>query len=99
VIADLGNAAPVEHHDAIGVLDGGQAMGDDEGGAALAQGVERLLDLAFRLGVKRRGRFVQNQDRRILQQGAGDGDALALAADSRAPFSPIRVSRPSAIPG
>ena len=58
-------------------------MGDDEGGAALAQGVERAFDLGFGLGIERARRFVQDQDRRVFQDGAGDGDALAFAARER----------------
>ena len=34
----------------------------------------------FTLGVEGAGGFVQQQDRRVDQQGAGDGQALALAA-------------------
>ncbi len=30
--------------------------------------------------IERRGRFVEQDDRRVLEKGAGDGDALALAA-------------------
>ena len=74
----LDEATTVEHHDPVGGFDGGQAMGDDEGGAALTQGVERLLDFAFGVGVQRGGGFIENQDGRVLEQGAGDGDALAL---------------------
>ena len=38
--------------------------------------LDRRLDLA----VERRGRLVQHQDRRVLEDDAGDGDALTLAA-------------------
>ena len=44
------------------------------------QAVERLLDHRLVLGVDRRQRLVEHQDRRVAQQRAGDGDALALAA-------------------
>ena len=49
----------------------------------LAQPVERPLDAGFRLDVERAGGLVEDQDRRVLQDGAGDGDALALAARER----------------
>ena len=55
-------------------------MGQDQGGAAGHQAVERLLDHRLVLGIDRGQRFVQHQDRGIAQQGAGDGDALPLAA-------------------
>ena len=42
--------------------------------------IERLADLGFADRVEVRGGLVQDQDRRILQQGAGDRDALTLAA-------------------
>ena len=41
---------------------------------------ERPLDPRFGFGVQRAGRLVEDQDRRILENGAGDRDALALAA-------------------
>ena len=50
------------------------------GGAAPHQIVERRLDGALAFGVQRAGRFVEQQDRRILQDGAGYGEPLALAA-------------------
>ena len=42
--------------------------------------VERRLDLALGVAVERRGRLVEDEDRRRLEDGAGDGDALLLAA-------------------
>ena len=40
---------------------------------------ERLLDRLLRLRVHGGGRLVQDQDARVVQDGAGDGDALLLA--------------------
>jgi hypothetical protein len=34
----------MQHKDAIGVADGRETMGDDDGGAALAQPTERIED-------------------------------------------------------
>jgi hypothetical protein len=42
--------------------------------------VQRALDFALGMGVERRGRLVQQKDRRILQDRARNGDALLLAA-------------------
>ncbi len=47
------------------------------------QPVEGGLDLALALGVEGRGGLVEEQDRRVLQDGARDRDALALAARER----------------
>ena len=55
-------------------------MGDHQGGAIPGDAVEGVLDVLFGVAVERRGRLVQQQDRRPLQDGAGDGDALLLAA-------------------
>ena len=49
-------------------------------GAPLGDVVERLLDRRLGAAVERAGRLVEDQDRRVLEQGAGDGDALLLAA-------------------
>src|SRR5690606_27843162 len=75
------NDAPLVHHDQpVHFGDGRQAMGDGDDRFALHQLVEVFLDRGFDFGVQRRGSFVENQDRRILEHDAGDGDALALAA-------------------
>ena len=42
--------------------------------------VERVLHEAFALAVERAGGLVEDEDGRVFQDGAGDGDALALAA-------------------
>ncbi len=78
--AHLDDALVLQHHDQVGVADGGEAVGDDDGGAALHQPFQRLLDQELGLGVHRRGGLVQHQDRRIFEDGAGDGQALLLPA-------------------
>ena len=42
--------------------------------------IEFVLDVSLGVAVERRGRFVEQQDRRAFENGAGDGDALLLAA-------------------
>ena len=42
--------------------------------------VDRFLDACLGLDVERAGRLVEHEDRRVLQDRAGDRDALALAA-------------------
>ena len=80
VAAGLGDAAFVDHQNAVGVDHAGQAVGEDQRGASPHQAVERLLDDRLVAGVDRRERLVEHQDRRVAQQRPGDGDALALAA-------------------
>ena len=78
------NLALVHHAYLGGVFDGGEAVGYDEGSAVLHQVVEGLLDQKFRLRVEGRSGFVEDEYRRILEDGAGYGDALALAAGETA---------------
>ncbi len=78
--AALDDLAVAEHQDAVGMAHGGQAVGDDQAGAAAHQALERLVDQPLALGIQRGGGLVEQQDARIGENGAGDGDALALAA-------------------
>ena len=76
----LDDAAFLEHVDAVGVLDGGEAVGDDEGGAVGHEVVEGVLDLPLGFGVHGGGGFVEQEDGGVFEQGAGDGEALFFAA-------------------
>ena len=78
--ATLFDDTVVEDEDAIGTANGGEAVGDGEDGAVLHQVVDRALHLLLGDGVEGAGGFVEDEDGRIAQDGAGDGDALALAA-------------------
>jgi hypothetical protein len=78
--ADVDDAAGLHHHDAVGAQHGGQAVGDHQRGAPGHQPFQRLLHHVLALGVEGRGGLVEQQHRGVLQQGAGDGDALLLAA-------------------
>ena len=78
--ADLHDAAGVEDVDPVGVANRRQAMGDDHGGAAGHQTVEREPHLGFAFGIEGAGGLVEQDDRRVLQKGASDGDPLALTA-------------------
>ena len=61
-----------------------RAVRDDEHGAAGEQPVDRLLHQALRLGVERRSGFIENEDRRVGEQGPRDRQALSLAAGEAA---------------
>ncbi len=67
-------------HDALSALDSCQTVSDDQGGPATHQGHQRILHRALALRIEGGRRLVQQQDRRVAQDGTGDGDALALAA-------------------
>ncbi len=64
----------------VGGLNRRKTMGDDDRGALRHQFVEGGADLLLADRVEMRGRFVQDQDRRVLEEGACNRDPLALAA-------------------
>ena len=74
----------VEDADFVGVLDGAQTVCDGDGRAGLHQSFERFLHETFRFGVEGRGRFVEDEDGRVFEDGASDADALALSAGETA---------------
>src|SRR5215470_4711247 len=80
VRALLDDAAMVEHNQAVHAGDGREPMRDRDHGLAGHERAEALLDRGLDLAVERGGRLIEHQDRRILQDHACDGDALALAA-------------------
>ena len=54
--------APLVHdQDQVGALDGRQAVGDHQRGPVGRGPLQRRLDVALRLGVQRRGGFVEDQ--------------------------------------
>ena len=69
-----------EDVDPVRVLDGGEAVGDDERSAVFHQAVEGGLDLALGFGIDGSGGFVEEEDGRVFEESAGDGEALFLAA-------------------
>ena len=80
VRADLADAPFFQHHDLVGAADGGEPVRDHDHGAVRHQIGQRPLHQHFGFGIEVRGGLVQNQDGRVLEQRAGDGDALPLAA-------------------
>ena len=78
--ATLNDPAIVEHDDLIGVLHRAHPLGNHKRRAALHDSPERLLDAVFGLHVHTGGGVVENQQRRVEQEGTGNGHPLALAA-------------------
>ena len=80
-------------------------MGDHDRGAAFGNLVERRLDRLLGSAVERAGGFVEDQDRRVLEQGAGDCHALFFAARELEPaladhrLIAIRDDRDEAVDG
>ncbi|NJM32738.1 MAG: hypothetical protein HC848_07675, partial [Limnobacter sp.] len=75
----LGHTALVQNHDPVGIGDGREPVGDGDDGAAPAHGLEAFLNLDLGLAVERTRRFVEKQDRRVLQKRARDPHPLFLA--------------------
>src|SRR5262249_60862949 len=72
---------PVRHDDdAVGTAHRRQAMRHHQRRAIDHEALERLLHEPFRLRVEGRGGLVEDQDGRVLEDRAGDGQALALPA-------------------
>ena len=78
--AVLHEPAPLHHQDAVEAAHRGQPVRDGDDGAAVHEAAERFADQLLRFAVERGGRLVEQQQRGVLQEGAGDGDALALPA-------------------
>ena len=80
VRAALDDAAVFHQQDQVGAADGGEAVGDDERGAAGQERGHRGLDELLAFGVEVAGGFVEDEDLRRGQDRAGDGQPLLLAA-------------------
>ena len=78
--AGLDDPSVLKHQNARRIAHGGEPVGDDEGGAAFHDFVERQIDALLGHRIERAGGFVEDQDRRVLEQRAGDGEPLPLAA-------------------
>ena len=55
-------------------------MGDGKDGFPLCQSGQSLLNQVLILRVYAGGRFIKDDDRRVFEHGAGDGNALFLPA-------------------
>ncbi len=86
------DAAVVEDDDVVGVADGFEAVGDEQAGAAPSGGQEFPGDAGLGAFVHGAGGLVEEEDRGVGEQGAGQGEALALAAgEGGAAFADHRV--------
>ena len=88
MVALLHHAALIHDHNAVGMADGGQTVRYHQHRAVLAQARQRLLNGALGGVVQGRGSLIQQQNRRVLQECAGNRDALALPAGQLAAIAP-----------
>ena len=78
--AFFNDSGTVENHDLVGIPYGTQTVCHRNRGPLLHQPLKCILHAAFRLGVERRRRLVENKDGGILQDRPRDAQALALTA-------------------
>src|SRR5690606_30510910 len=64
--------------DAVGPANLAEAVGDQESGPTFHDAAHGALDLVFGRAVDGAGRVVEDEDPRIGQERASDGDALSL---------------------
>ena len=78
--AALDENAAIKNENDVGVLHRAHTVGDEKDGLALEFLGEIAADEILRNGIQRTGGLVEDQQARPLENRAGDGDALALAA-------------------
>src|SRR5205823_974247 len=75
----LDDVATLEHDQAVHPGDGGEPVRDGDDGLARHERAQARLNCGLDLAIERRRGLVEHQDGRVLEDHAGDGDALALA--------------------
>ncbi len=88
-----GDEAAIFHDvDFCRISNGGETVGDDDGGASLHEAVEGELDLLLRLAVEGGGGLVEQEDGCVFEERTGDGNPLALATrETAAVFADLGV--------
>lgn len=66
------DGATIHDDDPVGILDGGDPLGDDEFSGARNHPLKGIPDFGIRCGIHRRGGVVQNQNFGILQKSPGN---------------------------
>ena len=80
VRAQLHDAAGHQHGNLVRMADGGDAVGDEQGSAALHHALQFAQDLLLGIGVDAGQSVVEDQDAGVADDGAGNRGALFLAA-------------------
>ncbi len=77
--AAFAELALVHDEDGVGALDGGEAVGDEDGGSSGDHAGEGEADAELGVGVDGAGGFVEDEDARGVCEGAGEADELLLS--------------------
>ena len=80
VLSALDDLTVIDHQNLVGGEDRGQPVRDGERRPPDRKARQGVLDQPLGAGVEGAGGLVEDQDARVLEDGAGDGDALLLAA-------------------
>lgn len=95
VVGPLFDDVPVvENDDLVRVGDGPQTMCDDDHRLARAEGSDRSLDERFVLRVERSRGFVKEDHGGVFQEGARDGEALALPSGQSGAVLAVNLNLP-----
>ena len=81
----LHHPAAVDDEDLVGPLQRGKPVGDDDPGTTLQQMVHGAFDQSLGCRVEARRRFVEHDESRVGEEGAGKGEQLALAGGQTSP--------------
>ena len=89
--AGFDDAAIFEHDDAVGLASLSEAVGDDDGAASFEGGSGSLLEDAGTGAARFGRRLVEDRDRRVGEDQAGEGELLRLAGGkTMRPFADLR---------
>ena len=78
----------VDDSNAVGVVDGGETVSDDDASPALPGLVQSLLHYLLALCVQGRGGLVQEEKFGVPYESSGDGDALLLTSGQLSSLTP-----------
>src|SRR5262245_48234675 len=88
----LGYRPVIEHENRVSAAERVEVMRDHDDGAAPCQSFQPFENDTFRFGIEGRGRFVEDQNRRIANECARNAETLTLPARQRdATFADWRV--------
>ena len=78
--ATFNNPSLFQHHNCVGVTDGGKPVSNHEDGAPRHEGVHATFDEGLGARIDRACRLIENEDRRVGHGRSGNRQKLALAS-------------------